>query len=288
MPDHGGGIPKTIKVGEQEITVADHPELLALVEAGRKSEKDKLYSQIGTLNAEIQTLKDSNKSNKEMSEADKKELKKLQDQLAVANAEVEKLKPSGAPSNPPAGKKDGEDEPKGLTQAEVDKQVKEALALQKKDFDDKFAELIGNFTKKTVADYRKEQLKKYDGLIIEALVPEDLKTEEEVNASVQKAMETSKQYIRKDYKDAEGKVSQKTLAEIEELEKPTPPAGTPPASSYVPPAGSPPPPPPSGGGSLDGKALVKNLKDMSQSEFEKNREALQQEIRKIGPETTTS
>lgn len=277
MPQNGGGIPKTVKIGDVEYNTADHPELLALIEAGRKDEKGKLYTQISTLTAEIQTLKDSKTSVEELSKKDQEALKKLQDELAVAKSELEKV----SKQDPPKG---GEGAKGGLTQAEIDKQIQDALAKQQKEFEQKYSELKGDITSKTIADYRKELLEKNKGYIIEDLVPENLDSKEAVNSAIEKALKSSKQYIRKDYTDADGKTTQLTLAEIEalELKAKEDEEAKRKAPIYVPAGGTPPTPPPNGGGGLDSKVSVKDLKGMSQSEFEKNREALRQEILKVG------
>lgn len=277
MPQNGGGIPKTVKIGDVEYNTADHPELLALVEAGRKDEKGKLYSQISTLTAEIQTLKDSKTSIEELSKKDQEALKKLQDELAVAKNALEKVEKQ----DPPKG---GEGAKGGLTQAEIDKQIQDALDKQKTEFEKKYAEIKGDLNSKSIADYRKELLAQNKGIIIEALVPENLDSKEAVNKAIESALKTSKEYIRKDYTDKDGKTSQLTLAEIEaiELKAKEEEDAKRKAPIYVPAGGNPPTPPPNGGGGLDSKVSVKDLKGMSQAEFEKNREALRQEILKVG------
>ena len=284
MSDKGGGIPKTVTINGQDLVVADHPELLALVQSGRKDEKDKLYSTIQTLEANINVLKDENKESGKTSQKDKDELKKLQDELAVAKTDLAKLKKDD-PEPPVKKPKEGEaDKTGGLTADEVEAIVQKALTAQARTYEEKIEKVQGGLTEKNVSDYRKEVLEKNKGVIIDALVPEGLKSVEEVNKAVEKALETSKQYIRKDYTGEDGKKEELTLAEIEarELSKKdaTPPAGTPP--TYVP-AGTP-PPPPAGGGDLTGKALIKDLGSMSQADFNKNREAIKQEIRKVSYE----
>lgn len=286
MPENSGGIPKTIKIGDVEYKVSEHPELAALIEAGRKDEKEKLYSQIGGLTAEIKTLKDK----EEMSKKDKEALKKLENELAVAKSDLEKAKAAGGEGSDDTSKGDDNDKSKddkskgGVTTTEIEAIVQRALKAQADQYEQKFASLKGEMTAEQVETYRKEQMKEYDGLLIPDLVPQGLKSKEEVNEAVKKALDTSKQFIRKDYTDKDGKTSQKTLAEIEELEKApaTPPSGGSPPPTYVPAGGTPPPPPPSGGGEIDSKSLVKDLKNLSPAEFAKNREAIRQEILKVG------
>lgn len=283
MPENkGGGIPKTVKIGEVEYVIADHPELAALIQAGRKDEKDKLYATIKDNEAKIKVLEDEKKSLGTLSQADKDALKKAQDELAVAKADLEKVQKDD-------DKKDGKDKDKkpetGLTAEQVQKMVADALKTQAEAHQTQLEAVQGNLTKKEVSDYREKMLAENKGLLIEGLVPTTLGSKEEVNKAIADALVASKDYIRKEYEVEDGKKEQLTLAEIEKLEAkkaetPPPPAG---GGTWTPnPNGGTPPPPPTGGGDLTGKELVKNLKNMSQDEFNKNRDAIKQEILKVG------
>lgn len=289
MPDNNnGGIPKSITLGGVEYILADHPELRTLVEAGRKEEKDKLYSQIKTLESSITVLKDEAKASGGQSQKDKDELKKLQDELAVVKADLEKAGKETTPATPPVnkgGKDDKPDEkPVGMTAEEVQKIVAGALKTQEEKHSKELEQVRGTITIKDVADHRKEMLEKHKGLLIEDLVPDGLGTKEDVNKAVEKALQTSKDFIRKEYKGEDDKTEMLTLAEIEARETAKQQTATPPANGqqgvYVP-AGAP-PAPPAGNGNLSGKELIKDLKTMSPADYEKNREAIRAEILKVG------
>lgn len=279
MPKTGEGIPKTIKLGEVEYVLADHPALMELVQSGRKDEKDKLYSTISGLEASIKVLKDENKATGDLSQKDKDALKALQDELAVTKSDLEKAKKGDAGDDPDDKSKGGK--PTGITAEQVQKIVEDSLKKQAEQFEKTLGGVRGDLDKKNVEDYRKEILEKNKGVIIEALLPEGLKSVEEVNKHLEKALETSKQYIRKEYKGTDGKSENLTLAEIEarELASKAPA----PQPTYVPPAGGGyPPQPPTGSGDVSGKELIGKVKEMSPAEFAKHRETLRQEVRKIG------
>lgn len=292
MPDHGGGIPKTIKIGETEFVVADHPELLSLVESGRKDEKNKLYSSIKTLEARINVLKGESDAKGADAEKNKKELEKLQGELKTATDKVAELE--GADPKPDPNKdKDPKKEEKatGMTPEEVQAIVDKALETQAKKHEEEINEVKGGLNTKNVEDYRKEKLKEYDGLIIPALVSEGMKSTEDVDKAIEKALETSKGYIRKEYKNDKGEAEQLTLAEIEAREKAKKDAeggagagGQGGTQTYQPSgAGGAPPVPPAGGGDVSGKDLLGKIGGMSLKEFEKNRDSMRQEVRKIAP-----
>jgi len=278
MPETKGGIPKSIKIGDQEFLLSEHPELMQLVQAGRTDEKAKLYTTITGLEASIKVLNDEKKTSGDLSVADKLALKTAQDNLAIAVADLAKVKVDEKTTEP----KDPKDAGKtGLSADDVQKIVADALAKQAGVNETELNKIKGTLTQKDVDDYRKEVLEKNNGFIIAGLIPEGLKSKEEINLAVERALKTSKDYIRQDYKTADGKSENLTLAEIEvrELAKEALPPN-PPAGIYVPASGV--PPPPNGNGDLTGKELVKNLSNMSQNDFNKNHEALRQEISKVG------
>lgn len=273
----GGGIPKTIKIGETELVISENQELIGLVESVRKEEKSKLYSTISALQTENKTLKESSKSGEDLAKTYEDKIAKLESELA--NTKKEKNKENMAEDTKPEVTRQT-----GLTAEQVSKIVEDALKKQSEEYEGKITELSGKLNSKSVSDYRKEQLAKYKGSVISELIPENLSSTEEVDKAVEKALETSKDYIRKEYKDAKGKVQNLTLREIEELEK-QPKEESKPEKTPTYEGGNQsgvPTPPPNTGGGVDGKSLIKDLDKMSNEEFEKNREAIRQEIRKVG------
>lgn len=290
MPN-SGGIPEKIKLGDVEYVVKDHPELLKVIENARKEEKTKLYSQISSLDAKVKVLEDEKKTSGELSSTKEEKLKKLQDELAVVKAEKEKLEGDGkgGSGNPDDGDDGKGDDGKGkatkptFSKKEAEQMVKEALAKQNETFEGKLAEVRGGLTQKTVSDYRKEQLAKHKGLIIEQLVPDGLDSEEAVNKAIQTALETSKGYIAKEY-DIDGKKQKMTIAEYEEYETKQQGAGDDGnggkgTGDYVPP--TPPGKPDGGSGDLTGKELLSKIEDMSDEEYAKHHEAIKKEAKTV-------
>jgi hypothetical protein len=137
----------------------------------------------------------------------------------------------------------------------------------------------------TVADYKKEQLAKYKDVIIEDFVPENLDSEEAVNKAIEKALEKSKQYIRKEV-DVDGTKKSLTLSEIEELEANKDKGGKGSGGDYGS-GGSgegkknPPAKPDGGSGDLTGKELLSKIEDMTDEEYAKHAEAILKEVKSV-------
>lgn len=270
------GIPEKIKIGETEYEVKDHPELLKAFETVRTEEKGKLYSKIAGFEAKITVLEDEKKANGDLTATKEKELKTLQDELAktkAEKAELEKVDPKkGAKKD---DKKDGDD---------FDTKLAEALKKQGEAFELKLKEVQGGLTKKTIGDYRKEQLEKNKGLLIEDLVPEDLATEADVNKAIETALAKSKPYIRKDYDLGDGKKQTMSIAEYEtyEAEKKAKGDGAGGAGGGTPDYTPGAPARPAGGATdITGKDLLANVDKMSPAEYEKNREAILQQVKQV-------
>ena len=296
MPANSVGIPEKIKIGETEYVVKDHPEILELLQKARKEEKDKLYSQISSLDAKVKVLEDEKKNNGELSATKEKELKELREELGAVKSEKEKLEKAGKGGSGADPDDDDDDDAKGkakgkskssqpsITKEDMAEILKSALAEQQKVFDEKLKEVQGGLTKKTVSDYRKEQLAKHDGLIIDKLVPEDLDSEEAVNKAIADALEVSKNYISKEF-EVDGKKQKMTLAEYEQYEtkqKETG-AGSPPqgggTGNYTPP--TPPARPEGGSGDLTGKELLSKIEDMTDEEYAKHHKTLLKEVQSV-------
>lgn len=277
-------VPEKITIDGKEYTIAEAKELLDLVAEVRKDEKDKLYSKISGLEAKVKTLENEKKQEGDLSTTKEAELKKLQDELAVAKSKVEELvaeskkagegKGKGGKKKPEDGDGDGKDsEPtaSGLTAEQVQKMLDDALAKKDADHKRELDEVKKGLNTKNVSDYRKEQLAKYKGTLIEDFVREDLNTQEEVDKAIADAIQKSKPYIRKEYELADGKKQNMSIAEYEEYEEKNRSSkgnngegsgGTP---TYTPPAK-----PDGGSGDLTGKELLKDIENMSQEEYDKN------------------
>lgn len=262
------GIPSKITLDGKEYDINEHPELKNLVQSTRKDEKDKLYSNIASYQAQIKTLEDEKKANGELSKKDKEELEKLKSNLATAKAEQEVLQKQIDETDKADKTKKPADE--SLTADKVQDIVKNALAEQKKEYEKEIEALKGDRSKDKVEEYRKEQLAKHSGLIIEDFVPTNLTTKEEVNKAIETALAKSKKYIRKEY-DVDGKKQELSIEAYEALEKErkekedkTPP--------YTPP--TPPTPPVQGLGDLSDEDLLAKVSDMTDEEYEKNRSAI--------------
>ena len=284
------GIPEKIKLGDVEYTVKDHPELLEMLQNARKEEKDKLYSQLSTLETKVKTLEDADKSKAGLTKTQEEELKKLKDELAVVKAEKEKLEKAGESDEEAkrkaeeAAKANGEKDQ--FTKAEMKEMVKEAMAEQKKSFDEELAKVRGEVSTKDVSDYRKEMIAKYDGVLIEKFVPTNLSSKEEVTKAINQALIDSKPYIRKEY-EIDGKKQEMSISEFEQHETESKAAaeaaaaaggqgGTPPYNPQNPPGK------PAGGNSdVTGKQLLEKVDSMSDEEYEKNRDAIMKELESV-------
>jgi len=278
-------IPEKIKLGDKEYVLKDHPELMEIVQETRKEEKTKLYAEKASLEAKIKTLEDEQKAKGDLSATKEKELKELREELGAVKSDKEKLEKEIAEAE--KGKKKPEpkkeDEPKGLTKEDVQALLKDALAEQAKEHKKEIEKVQGGLTAKEVSDYRKEQLAKHEGIIIAKLVPEGLKSKEDVNKAIEEALAESKQYITNEYEVEEGKKQRMTIAEwekhqadvaaAEEEKKKGTGTYTPPQHPDKPDGGS--------GGDLTGKELLGKIGEMSDEEYEKNRDAIMKEVKAV-------
>lgn len=278
-------LPEKIKIGEVEYILKDHPELMGLVQEARTEEKNKLYSTISSSEAKIKVLEDEKSANGKLSTKKEAELKTAQDELAVLKAEKDKLVAQIAKGK--KGDDDDEEEEEdtkkkgkkpvqGLTKEDVAELLANALKTQQEGFDKKLEEVKGNLGKKTVGDYKKEQLAKYKDVIIEDFVSDNLDSEEAVNKAIETALEKSKKYIRKEY-EVDGAKKELTIAEYEALEasKKNNPTADPSHQHKAPekPAG--------GNGDLTGKELLSQLDSMSDEEYAKNADAILREVKSV-------
>ena len=286
-------VPEKIVIDGKEYSVKDNPEILELVQEVRKEEKDKLYSKISTTEAKIKVLEDEKKSTGDLSAKKDEELQKLKDDLAVTKKEKSDLeaeikkgkKADDDDDDDDDDKKKGKKQPSGLSKDDVASIVADALAKQQEGFDKKLEEVKGSLGKKTVSDYKKEQLAKYKDVIIEDFVPENLDSEEAVNKAIEKALEKSKQYIRKEV-DVDGTKKSLTLSEIEELEVNKDKGGK--GSGGGDGSGgsgegkkNPPAKPDGGSGDLTGKELLSKIEDMTDEEYAKHAEAILKEVKSV-------
>ena len=283
-------VPEKIVIDGKEYSLKDNPELMDLVQEVRKEEKDKLYSKISTTEAKIKVLEDEKKSTGDLSAKKDEELQKLKDDLAVTKKEKSDLeaeikkgkKADDDDDDDDDDKKKGKKQPSGLSKDDVASIVADALAKQQEGFDKKLEEVKGSLGKKTVADYKKEQLAKYKDVIIEDFVPENLDSEEAVNKAIEKALEKSKQYIRKEV-DVDGTKKSLTLSEIEELEANKDKGGK--GSGVGDGSGegrkTPPAKPDGGSGDLTGKELLSKIEDMTDEEYAKHAEAILKEVKSV-------
>jgi len=286
-------VPEKIVIDGKEYIVKDHPELMAMVQDVRKEEKDKLYSKISTTEAKIKVLEDEKKTNGDLSTKKDGELQKLKDDLAVTKKEKADLETAmkskgkkaddGEDEDEEDDKKKGKKQPSGVSKDDVAQIVADALAKQQEGFDKKLEEVTGKLGKKTVGDYRKEQLAKYKDVIIEDFVSENLDSEEAVNKAIQVALEKSKKYIRKDV-DVDGTKKSLTLSEIEEFEANKDKGGK---NSGGDGGGEwegkkkAPAKPDGGSGDLTGKELLSNIGNMTDDEYAKHADAILKEVKSV-------
>ena len=279
------GIPEKIKLGDVEYIVKDHPAILEMLQSARKEEKDKLYSEIKTLKADMQVLADEKKKTGELSATKQVEFEKLQSDLAVVKAAKEQLEKK---SKEESGDDDDDDDkkkkkaPASLTREALQEVLKEALAQQKKEFDTELAAVKGGLNQKTVADYRKEKLEENKGLLIERLVPENLDSREAVNKAIAEALMESKPYIRKDY-DVDGKKQTMSITEYEAHTAAQKDKGDKGEAGRTQTYTQSAPAPPGGGGDADisSKELLSKVSEMSDEEYAKHHKALLKEVRSV-------
>lgn len=276
-------LPDTFKIGDKEYKLSDSPEILAIIETVRTQEKNKLYSQIATKEAEVTDLANKLKAETGDKTVAANKLKEVEDALAVAKAEkvkidadLQALKEAGEKAEKDKDKKDPAN---SLTADAVAKIVADALAKQKQEFDQVISGLQTTVTTKSVEDYKKELLAKHKGLIIPNLITGN--SIAELDASVVSALETSKDYITVEHgKDKKRLTLRERDLAIEEERKAEEllkgsggnPAGTPPKGANPPEKGNP---------DLTGANLIKNIKDMSPEEYAKHRSEILKEAKNL-------
>ena len=219
-------IPKKIKIGDQEVELKSNPELLNLVEAVRKEEKEKQHTEILGLK---KALADKDVSETKLAELQKRleevevAKKATEEELIVIKAakkDLEETKKSEVGTKTEEIKTDegkkGEQDLSLLIEGALTKFGQKMTEDLEKRFKNYETELEGlkNHTKTTTVESHKQKLiTKYDGLIIPDLLTGN--TIEEVDKSLAKALEISKKYIT--VSDDSG--SKKTLEEIEQARK---------------------------------------------------------------------
>jgi hypothetical protein len=173
-------------------------------------------------------------------------------------------------------------------------QIQELLEKRDKDLMEKIDAKVGKVSdtvsQKEVDDYRKEQIEKYHDVLIPNLVPTGLKTKDEVNKSIQNALTTSKSYIVKETTIG-GTKGRYTLAEIEaaeakDKEKQESGSGNNgnnnsggKTQSYQ--GGNYAGKPDSGSGDVSGKELLKRVDELTDAEYEKNRDQILREAKAV-------
>ena len=211
-------IPEEIEIDGKKVKIKDSKVLTDLLEQVRKQEKNKLYSNISTLEAEIKVLE----KNAALTDAEKEELKTAKEDLVTLKNDKkildEKLKELEE-SRKKTKDVDEEEQEKGKkakglsaedVKALIQESLKESMAGITKTIQDSVGEVKGDLTKKKTNDYRKELLEKHGSVLIPDLLKGD--SPEELDKNLVKALETSKQYITVEH---EGK--KVTLAEREKL-----------------------------------------------------------------------
>lgn len=281
-------IPEVIKIGGTEYSVKDTPELLELIQVARKEEKDKLYSQIQSLESAKRTLEDEQKKQGKLSTDKEEELKKIKDELETAKSDKVRLEEELNEYKKPEGKQGSSNTKKDdavketLTKEEVIALVKEAVASTTKDVDDKVGEVKKELTKKEIADYRRELLEQNKGLLIEGLVPTNLETKEDVNKAIQDALAESRNYITKEY-EVDGKKQRMTIAEYEEyaekVKKDDEEKQKNRTDMYR--ASGLPDRPDGASGDLTGKDLLSRLDSMTDEEYAKHADQILREARSL-------
>jgi len=213
-------LPSKVKIGDKEVELKDHPELLELIQQVRTEEKEKLYSEKAKLEAKVNELKNKVAEGETLSAAEKAELEKLKGDIAKKDGEIAATKAALEEAKKGKGKKkkaddEGEDdEDAPLTKKEMLKAMEELLKPLKDELKGEVKKVEGELTKKALEDYRAELLEKNKGLIIPDLLQGSTKAE--LDANLVKVLETSKPYITKEVKGKDGKIEKVTLAELEQ------------------------------------------------------------------------
>lgn len=267
-------VPDKIKLADgTEIVVKDHPEVEKLlkqaIQDARKEEKDKLYSQIATLESAKKTLENEKVTFGELTAKQKKDLEAVNEELATLKVEKKKLEEEGK-KKPETEPEKGATTTTGLTKEDVMELLEGFSKKQADEFEKKINAVQGDLSNKKVSDYRKEEMAKYDGLLIEDFVPTNLNTPEEVDKAIETALLKSKKYLSKEY-EIDGKKQKMTIEEYEELtkDKKEPGAGGQGGTSTYEPKEPAKKPDQGTGGDLTGKELLSKVEDMTDEEYAK-------------------
>lgn len=270
-----------------EIVVSEHPELVAILEAARKQEKDKLYSEKATLDAKVKELETKLKDEGSLTAAAKKELEDSKKALGVVEAdlaknkaELENLKKAAPKPKKKKGDDDEDDDEPTLTAKQLSEAIDQALTKQNAEFEKKFAALKGEVSGIELEEYRKEVLKKNEGV----LIPEFLtgSTKAELDKNLTEALEKSKKYLTTKVKDKDGKEITVNLIEAERLRKEEEEA----QARLVEEqrnngGGGGSPKPPHKEDTPDPKTLIKDVSKMSPEEYKKHRSEILKEAGQI-------
>jgi chromosome segregation ATPase len=269
-----------IKIGDQEISVKENPELLKLVESVRKEEKDKLYGEITSLKSTVAELKaKSGKTPEELKELEelKTKLKSLETEKTSKDKELDELRKSmEEDKKKKQSEKSGEEKEKEVEA--ILAKLEQTLEAKLKPVEERLSKIADTTAKVTVAGKRKELLEKHKGYLIPELLSGN--TVEELENNLKDALEVSKNYIT--VKNDKGKTV--TLAEMEKMkakaeegkkkeepkEKIIVVTGDG-SGHYVPPM-------PPDGGSKKPEEMVKSMGEMSLEEFTKNKDVLKKQL----------
>lgn len=286
-------VTRVVKIDGKEVDLSTLPEFNAILEEVRGEEKSKLYSKIGTLEAQIKIFDDEKKANGTLTKAKEDELKLLREELGAVKAEKEKLAKEQEGGNGEGAKGKGKSEGKdGGKDADFDESKFAAMlaaALQKElaplhqqnsELTQKLQEVQTNVKRKTVDEYRQEQLAKHKGIVIPELVPTGLDSEEAVNAAIQRALETSKNYLTREVEE-NGAKKTVSLAEYEALQEQARKAAEHPAT----PPAAPEKPGGKDAGDLGGKELLGKVGEMTDAEYEKYRDQILKETAQVSYES---
>jgi hypothetical protein len=207
-------LPKTIKLGDTEYTLADHPELTSLVEEVRKEEKNKLYSEKTKLEKKIEELNEKATAAEGLSKTEKVELDKAKADLTKKEADLVEAN-KNLEAAKAANKKATEGDDKPLTKKELAEAVAAIVNPMKEEYEKKLKELGGEVEGKIVSDYKAKLLEDNKGQIIPEMLTGN--TVAELNESLKKAKEVSKSYLTTEVTAKDGKKSTVTLVEAERL-----------------------------------------------------------------------
>ena len=172
--------------------MAEHPELMSIVTETRKEEKDKLNTRIENHRKAEDALALQVAEEKISATEARKRAEKLDEELKALKAKAKDLddvdKDDKGGNSPKHKTDDSKD-----TDERMQKIVEQAIAKVQATNDTKIAELENQLGKKVSGDYRDELLEKHKGTLIPDLLTGS--TKEELDKSLEKALEVSKKYL---------------------------------------------------------------------------------------------